>query len=330
MVTMIQNNNSVSLCAAIRNADSPLPGIEHYWNPGEETPRERLKLRVLHKVAECGGLMRPVFGRLATSTVGILTWHRITSEVCGVASPTINVTPERFRQQLLGLRDAGFRFSSLSSVLDACDGRSQDIVLPDRTVVVTFDDIYDNVFQNAWPVLQELNIPATFFISTAFVDSPEPFLFDPWAIQNQDHIPESAWRPITNDHLQTMLQSELIELGAHTHTHQDFRSRPEDFAEDLAMGVTELQTRYGVNDLPFAFPYGIPRMGFSAEPLMDAVRRSGLRCGLTTGSHTNGINTSPFGWGRFHVFEHDTPRSLAAKLDGWYEWLPKLKNLLTR
>ena len=93
--------------------------------------------------------------------------------------------------------------------------------------------------------------------------------------------------------------------------------------------MNALQDRCDVDELPFAFPYGCPRQGFCSSPLMDAVIDNGLRCGLTTASQTNKIDTSPFGWGRFHVFEHDTPNSLAARLDGWYEWLPKTKDLLT-
>ncbi len=308
-----------------------LPPLASYWKPDNATVREQVKLQLLHQVSNFAGLLRPVLGRLSKSSVSVLTYHRIAPKYKGVPFPTINVTPEKFRDQLLGLQRAGFRFASLSSVLDACEnlhGTAADV--PERTVVVTFDDIYDNVFQNAWPVLQELKIPVTFFVSTAFVDSTEPFLFDPWAQQHRDLVPEDAWRPITDAHLRTMLQSELAELGAHTDTHQDFRNRPQAFAADMAIGVQKLKNRYGVDKLSFAFPYGIPRMGFTSEALMQITKGLGLRSGLSTGSHTNKLSSSPFGWGRFHVFQHDNTRSLAAKIDGWYEWLPKIKNLLTR
>lgn len=310
-----------------------LPPLASYWKPGNETVREQVKLQLLHQVSNFAGFLRPVLGRLAKSSVSILTYHRIAPKCKGVPFPTINVTPDKFREQLLGLKKAGFQFASLSSVLDACDKANVTGAVPDvpeRTVVVTFDDIYDNVFHNAWPVLQELNIPVTFFVSTAFVDSVEPFLFDPWAQQYRDSVPDDAWLPITDAHLRTMLESDLVELGAHTDTHQDFRNRPQAFAADMAIGAQKLRQRYGADKLPFAFPYGIPRMGFTAEALMNVTRGLGLRCGLSTGSHTNKLSSSPFGWGRFHVFQHDNTRSLAAKIDGWYEWLPKIKNLLTR
>ena len=305
-----------------------LPSVDRYWNPGEETWREAAKLQILHGVQRAVGLARRCFPRSTAQSISILTYHRIAARTGGVPFPTINVTPSRFRQQLEGLQASGFEFVSLSRVLEACQSAETAAALPERTVIVTFDDIFDNVFTQACPVLSELQIPATFFISTAFIDREEPFLFDPWAMKYRDVVPADAWRPLTDEHLRSMLNSELCEIGAHTHTHQDFRNRPAEFAVDLQRSVEILQDRYDVCHLPFAFPYGSPRLGFSAEPLMNAVRGCRLTCGLTTGSHTNGRSTSPFGWGRFHVFQHDTPLSLEARITGACEWLPRIKNKL--
>lgn len=313
------------MIASSPNSDA-LPSVDRYWNPGVESIREKLKQRTLHQISEASGTLRHVFGRLANSTVGILTYHRITDAIDGVPFPTINVTPALFQLQLQGLQKKGFRFESLTNVLGI---QASGKPLPERTVVITFDDIYDNVFQNAWPVLREMNIPATCFISTAFLDTKQPFLFDPWARKHCQKIPLDAWKPVTSEHLHEMLDTGLIQLGAHTHTHQDFRDTPEEFADDLGIGIQELQSAFGVSNLPFAFPYGSPRSGFCNAKLMQAVKESGLCCGLSTESRTNSINSSPFGWGRFHVFNHDSPQSLAAKLDGYYEWLPRLKNRFT-
>lgn len=314
----------MSVAGAITAVDLPL---DCYWNPGEETVAQKMKLKVTQKVSETGGILRHVFGSLANSSVGILTYHRVTDAVEGVPFPTINVTPDTFRRQLTKLQASGFQFASLQTVLDA---HATKTTIPERTVVVTFDDIYDNVFQHAFPVLRELNIPATCFLSTAFIDSPEPFLFDPWARKHGRRIPNNSWLPITTSHTEEMADSGLIEFGAHTHTHQDFRNRPEDFREDVAVGMQNMKARFGVLPTSFAYPYGIPRDGFCNTKLMDAVQDLGLRCGLSTRSQTNKLSKSPYGWGRFHVFEHDTPSALAAKLDGWYEWLPKLKDTFVR
>ena len=41
---------------------------------------------------------------------------------------------------------------------------------PKDDVAITFDDSYENLYHNAVPVLKKYNLPATFFISTGFVD----------------------------------------------------------------------------------------------------------------------------------------------------------------
>jgi peptidoglycan/xylan/chitin deacetylase (PgdA/CDA1 family) len=44
---------------------------------------------------------------------------------------------------------------------------------PKDDVAITFDDSYENLYHNAVPVLKKYNLPATFFISTGFVDDSE-------------------------------------------------------------------------------------------------------------------------------------------------------------
>ncbi len=41
--------------------------------------------------------------------------------------------------------------------------------IPARSVAITFDDEYDDVYRNAFPVLRRLDLPATVFITTGFV-----------------------------------------------------------------------------------------------------------------------------------------------------------------
>jgi len=43
--------------------------------------------------------------------------------------------------------------------------------IPQRTVAVTFDDCFQNLYHNAYPVLKRYNIPATFFITAGYVET---------------------------------------------------------------------------------------------------------------------------------------------------------------
>jgi len=43
--------------------------------------------------------------------------------------------------------------------------------LPKNTVAITFDDCFQNVYQNAYPILAKYHIPATFFITAGYVNT---------------------------------------------------------------------------------------------------------------------------------------------------------------
>ena len=113
--------------------------------------------------------------------------------------------------------------------------------------------------------------------------------------------------------MREMLDEGLIEIGSHTHTHGDFRGRPDAFRRDLQTSLDVLRDKLGVEGVTFAFPYGFygPQMGA-------IVRELGACCALTTERRLVASQSDPFDWGRIFVAGNDTPGSLALKLHGWY------------
>lgn len=262
-----------------------------------------------------GMALRRVLGNRTSPTLGILMYHRIAPHAAGVPRPTWNVTPSRFRRQLAGLLAAGYRPIALRNAL----ARHHRGETPGpRAFIVTFDDAYQCVYEHAWPVLRELQIPATVFVPTAYLDSNEPMLFDCWSAAGSSSVPASSWRCITSDQCQALIESGLIEIGTHTHTHQDFRGRPAELLRDLQISLELLRDRFHQSDATFAFPFGSRRLGFCSDELTDAARRAGVLCSLTTESELVASGVDPFTWGRFTVTESDTPSTLQMKLDGWY------------
>lgn len=262
----------------------------------------------------------------ARDSIGILLYHRISPHVEGLREPDFNVTPERFRRQLEGLLRAGFTFCKLQ---DAIDRRAEGKAVDPKTAIVTFDDGFENVYTHAWPVMRELEIPSTIFLNTAFLDSDEPFPFDRWGIEYQGQVPLEAYRPLTHKQCHEMQASGLVELGAHTHTHQDFRNRVPEFADDLRTNLTSLRETFAIDRPTFAFPFGRVALGFAGGELTEAARQAGVRCALTTECDANLPHSDSFSWGRCNVYEWDTPRTIEAKLAGWYAWAPKLQERLS-
>jgi peptidoglycan/xylan/chitin deacetylase (PgdA/CDA1 family) len=259
--------------------------------------------------------------------LGILVYHRISPRVPGVVAPSMNVTPRSFCRQLESLQRLGFTFLSLQDAL-ASHARGDD--WPHKSLVVTFDDGFANVHQYALPVLRRHGIPATVFLNTAFLNSDAPFPFDDWALARQGQIPREAYRPLRVAECREMLDSRWIELGAHTHTHRNFRGQPRALRDDLAVCVRELDRLFAIGRPTFAFPFGRVALGFAGGELTESARATGVACALTTECVVNEKGSDPFHWGRFNVYDWDTARTLEAKLCGTYGWIPKLQERLSR
>jgi len=249
---------------------------------------------------------------------GILMYHRVANPPPGRAKPTWNVSPRRFEQQLKGLLWRGWRPWPLRQVLECM---RRDLPIPRKTFVVTFDDGYANNLIQAYPILTRLSVPATVFLATAYLDSSRPFPSDDWSAAGVPGVPSETWRPLTSEECVRLTANGLVEFGAHTHTHADFRGRTEAFAADLQQNLTVLQERFGVEQPAFAFPYGTKGDGFASAELASAAREAGVACSLTTERTIVRAGDSPFDWGRFAAEEHDTARTLAARLGGWQEAL---------
>jgi peptidoglycan/xylan/chitin deacetylase (PgdA/CDA1 family) len=256
-----------------------------------------------------------LFGSRADERFGILGYHRIVAEVPGFAPPFYNVEPKHFSEQLTGLLERHFQFWPLSRVLAAAQRREP---LPPRVVVLTFDDAYGNVYSQAWPILKRLELPATVFLATAFLDSEEPFPFDPWGLAHRGLVPTETYRPLKTAECREMADSGLVEIGSHTHTHKDFRGRPDAFRADVLHSVELLRDRFAIDPVMFCFPWGAVHNGFASGELALAAQDAGATCGLTTEIAVINHLDSPFKWGRFNVFDWDTGATLAAKLGGWY------------
>ena len=283
--------------------------------------------RLNRLVAMVTPMLHRALGSRAGSRVGILAYHRVQPLTDGLPEPTFNVTPQRFRTQLAGLADSGYRFVRLQDVIAA---HRQGATLRPKSVVVTFDDAFESVYHHAYPVLQELRIPAVAFLSTAYLDSRDPFPFDRWGQAYRDQAPPQAFRPLSVEQCHEMAADGLLSFGAHTHTHEDFRGRPHELRRDVRRSADMIRDLFAADDVMFAFPYGKSHLGYAGGAMSEAARASGVCCALTTDCTLVDPSDDPFAWGRFSASNLDTPQTLAAKLAGWYGWAPRLQQWLDR
>jgi peptidoglycan/xylan/chitin deacetylase (PgdA/CDA1 family) len=144
--------------------------------------------------------------RLQGPRILVLAYHRVTpdDELARCAYPAMHVSCSSFEKQLQAVQKL-YRVIPLSELQSILDGAS---ALREPVAVVTFDDGYEDNFTNAFPILTRCNVPATFFLSFAFVDRREPFWFDRLAeaVHAWDHQPDA--RPALRQQLpQDVLQA---------------------------------------------------------------------------------------------------------------------------
>jgi peptidoglycan/xylan/chitin deacetylase (PgdA/CDA1 family) len=91
----------------------------------------------------------------------ILLYHHVSNSTPRVTS----VSPDTFRQHMQYLAEH-HKVLPLRQVIEALQNNQP---LPDKTVVITFDDGYDNIYDNAHPILKEFAFPYTIFVNPPLI-----------------------------------------------------------------------------------------------------------------------------------------------------------------
>jgi peptidoglycan/xylan/chitin deacetylase (PgdA/CDA1 family) len=110
--------------------------------------------------------------------------------------------------------------------------------------VLTFDDGYLGVWRHAFPVLRDLSAPFTLYLTTLPIETGAP-------------LHSGADQPLTWQVVCTMMESGLVTLGAHTHSHPDLRHASEsEVREELEISDALIEARTGQRPEHFAYPWG--------------------------------------------------------------------------
>lgn len=173
------------------------------------------------------------------SSIAVLTFHAIEDAPSPMSFP-----PRLFAEGLSALHADGFRAASLAEVIDALKLRRP---LPDRAFAITFDDGYRSVYDAALPVLKELAMPATVFLSLgADADAAANDRLPP-----QHEREKLSWAEIAE------MRRSGIDFGAHTISHGDLTRMPADQAEHEIVGSkAALEAKLGEPVRWFAYPGG--------------------------------------------------------------------------
>ena len=175
----------------------------------------------------------------------------------------------------------------------------------DRLLAITFDDGYRDNFVNARPVLQDLSLPATFFVVSRWVGS------DAWPWWDREQGVRHPW--MTWDQIKHLNEAGF-DIGAHTRTHVDLGEIGEAAARDEIFGARHDLERHLRRRIDlFAYPYG--RLGNMTESNRALVKAAGFRCCCSCYGGLTPRGADPFRLQRFAVSQwYDTPHQFGMEL----------------
>jgi len=188
--------------------------------------------------------------------VPILTWHSI-----GGATDEFTVSEAAFAAQLDALQRAGFHTVSFRQWLEHED---RGAPLPDKPVLLTFDDGYQDAMTAALPALRARGMRATFFLVSRWVGGAAT----------------AGRRSLTWDEARALLAAGM-EIGSHGATHRRLPELGEAQAlEELTASKRELESRLGTRVEVFAYPFNASR-----HWLRGVVQRAGYRAAVSGADH---------------------------------------------
>jgi peptidoglycan/xylan/chitin deacetylase (PgdA/CDA1 family) len=173
--------------------------------------------------------------------VPILLYHSV-SDSPSRALRDFTVTPATFARQLAAIAATGATTLTVSQYLAALDART----LPERVVIITFDDGFADFYDHALPALGEHALACTLYVATGFLEG-RPALRVPR--RPPDRMLE--WRQLHE------LTAAGIEIGAHSHSHFHLDTLSREVARDEIGSCKTLLEQELQQPVPsFAYPNG--------------------------------------------------------------------------
>ncbi|MFZ1107487.1 MAG: polysaccharide deacetylase family protein [Rhodomicrobium sp.] len=173
----------------------------------------------------------------------VLMYHGIEDVPPDHPLPSWRLSPSAFEQQVLTLRQNGFRSIGVEDWWSAAQSNKK---INGRAVIITFDDAFTNFLNEAFPILKKYDFTATVFVPTGYVGKTADW--------------DSKYNCL--DEIMTkreirFLSEQGITFGSHTETHPHLTaiSRPQ-LLEELKASKEKLEDIIGAAVSQIAYPHG--------------------------------------------------------------------------
>lgn len=236
----------------------------------------------------------PTFGPLPDyAEVPILMYHYVEPVPPGADAirRDLTVSPERFEAQLQALSEQGYHTITLTDLyLHLTQGRP----LPDRPIILTFDDGYRDAYTVVFPLLRKYGFVGTFFVlaTPAHYESPD---YLTWAMMKE-------------------MADAGMEIQGHGRDHVDLRGRSYEFLVYQILGIKEaVEYHTGRPVRFFCYP-----SGQYDDAVVAVLKSAGYWGAVTTQYGRTHTRDSLFTLPRIRIRGSDTLETFLAKVEGRY------------
>lgn len=176
--------------------------------------------------------------------IPILMYHSIAEQ----ASPKFReftVSPSLFSEHLAYLQQHNYTPITVTQLANMLTQGSP--ALPERPVIITFDDGFADFATAALPALKQYGFVATLYVATAYVNATSRWLKS----EGEEMRPMLSWEQLSE------ISAYGVECGGHTHTHPQLDMLPLATARDEITGCKQLlEEHLGQPITSFSYPFG--------------------------------------------------------------------------
>lgn len=165
----------------------------------------------------------------------ILLYHEFTETVPTETKYSVVSTPKRFEENICYLLNHGYTIIPLEALIEF---QNNTRALPQKSVVLTFDDGYTSNYSLIFPILKKYNIPATIFVTVSTMNN--------------------NYGKMTWDQMREMEQSGLVNIQSHSWLHVDHSAlSQQQVHEYISSSFDLLEEKLGKRSPRlFAYPHG--------------------------------------------------------------------------
>lgn len=219
--------------------------------------------------------------------IPILMYHKVNPDP-STGGLGLRVPPDKFEWQMKYLRKNGYETVSLEDVMDHFEKGKH---LPDKPIVITFDDGYKDNHQFAYPIMKKYGYTGTIFVVSKAIGNTNFFDVEK-KLQPENKIMD--WHEIRE------LAEAGFTIGAHTVDHPHLAEVPPEVARHQ-IEESKRALEHGLKKPVefFAYPYGSYN-----DTVADLVKQAGYRAAVTTELGLAKADSNPFKLRRIRVTGH--------------------------